>query len=166
MYMLRHLFLFSIVVAGMSLAVLGQTSQKYSGEYADLYRAEELFGKEQYSAARKVFQEFITDYFEKRVGRESFVSAFVFVGMGLTKENDEIDSRGQRHPPPIAHNRSRTKADDIRATKFRPRLKKPPNVLSYPREYRFSAREKTTFSSPTNSLSKALFSRRAQFQRR
>jgi hypothetical protein len=54
-----------------------------------------------------------------------------------------IDSRGQRHPPPIAHNRSRTKADDIRATKFRPRLKKPPNVLSYPREYRFSAREKT-----------------------
>ena len=46
-------------------------------------------------------------------------------------------------PPPIAHNRSRTKADDIRATKFRPRLKKPPNVLSYPREYRFSAREKT-----------------------
>jgi|Dee2metaT_26_FD_contig_41_1836901_length_934_multi_12_in_0_out_0_1 hypothetical protein len=86
---------------------------------------------------------FVSDYFEKRVGRESFVSAFVFVGMGLTKENDEIDSRGQRHPPPIAHNRSRTKADDIRATKFRPRLKKPPNVLSYPREYRFSAREKT-----------------------
>lgn len=83
---------------------------------------------------------FVSDYFEKRVGRESFVSAFVFVGMGLTKENDEIDSRGQRHPPPIAHNRSRTKADDIRATKFRPRLKKPPNVLSYPREYHSRAR--------------------------
>lgn len=43
---------------------------------------------------------FVSDYFEKRVGRESFVSAFVFVGMGLTKENDEIDSRGQRRPPP------------------------------------------------------------------
>lgn len=88
---------------------------------------------------------FVSDYFEKRVGRESFVSAFVFVGMGLTKENDEIDNRFARSktPPPIAHNRSRTKADDIRATKFRPRLKKPPNVLSYPREYRFSAREKT-----------------------
>lgn len=46
---------------------------------------------------------FVSDYFEKRVGRESFVSAFVFVGMGLTKENDEIDSRGQRRPPPQSH---------------------------------------------------------------
>ena len=100
---------------------------------------------------------FVSDYFEKRVGRESFVSAFVFVGMGLTKENDEIDSRGQRHPPPIAHNRSRTKADDIRATKFRPRLKKPPNVLSYPREYRFSAREKTHIFF-SHKLSQRLFS--------
>jgi len=44
---------------------------------------------------------FVSDYFEKRVGIESFVSAFVFVVMGLTKENDEIDSRGgQRRPPP------------------------------------------------------------------
>ena len=55
-----HLFLFSALIVGMNLAVLGQTSQKYSGEYADFYRAEELFGKEQYSAARKVFREFIT----------------------------------------------------------------------------------------------------------
>lgn len=29
---------------------------------------------------------FVSDYFEKRGGRESFVSAFVFVGMGLTKK--------------------------------------------------------------------------------
>jgi tetratricopeptide (TPR) repeat protein len=59
MYMLRHLFLFSALIVGMNFAVLGQTSQKYSGEYADFYRAEELFDKEQYSAARKVFREFI-----------------------------------------------------------------------------------------------------------
>ena len=83
---------------------------------------------------------FVSDYFEKRVGRESFVSAFVCVGMGLTKEREKIETRGQRRPSPIAHNRSRTKADDIRATKFRPRLKKPPNVLSYPREYLSRAR--------------------------
>ena len=48
---------------------------------------------------------FVSDYFEKRVGRESFVSAFVFVGMGLTKENDEIDNRFARSktPPPQSH---------------------------------------------------------------
>jgi len=46
-------------VLGANLSVWGQTSQKYSGEYADFYRAEELFEKEQFSAARKVFREFI-----------------------------------------------------------------------------------------------------------
>jgi tetratricopeptide (TPR) repeat protein len=43
----------------MNFSVSGQTSQKYNGEYANFYRAEELFDKEQYSAAREVFREFI-----------------------------------------------------------------------------------------------------------
>lgn len=59
MYRLRNFVLFCVFVAGMHAVVFGQTSQKYSGEYADFYRGEELFDKEQYSAARKVFREFI-----------------------------------------------------------------------------------------------------------
>lgn len=59
MYMLRLLFLLSTVIVGINLHVLGQTSQKYNGEYANFYRAEELFEKEQFSAAREIFREFI-----------------------------------------------------------------------------------------------------------
>jgi len=48
-------FLFTAVV-------WGQSSEKYSGEYANFYRAEELFEKEQYSAAREVFSEFLKEF--------------------------------------------------------------------------------------------------------
>ncbi|WP_107037141.1 tetratricopeptide repeat protein [Brumimicrobium mesophilum] len=50
------LFLVSIL---LSTVVWSQSTKKYSGEYADFYRAEELFEKEQYGAAREVFTAFI-----------------------------------------------------------------------------------------------------------
>ena len=40
--------------------VMAQRSEKYDGKYAEFYRAEELFEKEQYSAARKTFELFLT----------------------------------------------------------------------------------------------------------
>ncbi|MDX1653334.1 MAG: tetratricopeptide repeat protein [Brumimicrobium sp.] len=40
----------------------GQTTKKYSSEYADFYRGEELFQKEQFSAAREVFSAFIENF--------------------------------------------------------------------------------------------------------
>ena len=36
-----------------------QQTNKYRGEYANFYRAEELFEKEQYGAAKEVFREFL-----------------------------------------------------------------------------------------------------------
>lgn len=39
-----------------------QSSEKYNSDYANYYRAEELFQKMQYSAARKEFRNFITSY--------------------------------------------------------------------------------------------------------
>lgn len=44
--------------------VYGQTSEKYNSEYENFYRAEDLFVKEQYAAARKEFRVFI-DGFDK-----------------------------------------------------------------------------------------------------
>src|SRR5690554_4399683 len=46
----------------LSTGVWSQSTKKYSGEYADFYRAEELFEKEQYSAAREVFSTFLTNF--------------------------------------------------------------------------------------------------------
>lgn len=45
------------VLSGFHLTA--QTSDKYNSQYADYYRAEDLFEKQQYGAARKVFRQFI-----------------------------------------------------------------------------------------------------------
>lgn len=44
------------------MSAFGQTSEKYNSDYADFFRAEDLFLKEQYSAARKEFRSFIDTY--------------------------------------------------------------------------------------------------------
>jgi TolA-binding protein len=44
---------------------LAQTSEKYNSEYENFYRAEELFQKEQYAAARYEFRAFM-DGFNKK----------------------------------------------------------------------------------------------------
>lgn len=53
------IFLLSLT---LTTVVWGQSSEKYSGEYANFYRAEELFEKEQYSAARETFAEFLSNF--------------------------------------------------------------------------------------------------------
>ena len=44
------------------LIVFAQTSEKYNSDYVDYYRAEELFQKEQYGAARMEFRKFMDSY--------------------------------------------------------------------------------------------------------
>ena len=46
------------------LQLYGQSSEKYNSEYENFYRAEELFQKEQYAAARKEFRNFIDGFNE------------------------------------------------------------------------------------------------------
>lgn len=45
-----------------SSVALSQTSEKYNSEYENFYRAEDLYRKEQYSAARKEFRVFINGF--------------------------------------------------------------------------------------------------------
>lgn len=51
-----------ILILFCSTAVFGQSSEKYNSEYENFYRAEELFEKEQYAAARKEFRIFINGF--------------------------------------------------------------------------------------------------------
>ena len=46
----------------LSCQASAQTSEKYNSEYANYYRAEELFEKEQYGAARKEFRVFMDGF--------------------------------------------------------------------------------------------------------
>lgn len=48
-----------VLILLISSVTFGQTSEKYNSEYADFYRGEELFEKEQFGAARKEFRLFI-----------------------------------------------------------------------------------------------------------
>ncbi|MDX2359492.1 MAG: tetratricopeptide repeat protein [Crocinitomicaceae bacterium] len=51
-----------ILMTLCTTGALAQTSDKYNSEYADFYRAEDLYVKEQYSAARREFREFINGF--------------------------------------------------------------------------------------------------------
>ncbi len=53
---------FLFVILALCTTVYGQTSDKYSGEYAEYYRGEELFEKEQYGAARRTFRTFLDGF--------------------------------------------------------------------------------------------------------
>ena len=53
------------IVLALCTTVYGQTSEKYNSEYAEFYRGEELFQKEQYGAARKTFRVFLDDFDKK-----------------------------------------------------------------------------------------------------
>jgi tetratricopeptide (TPR) repeat protein len=52
----------SILLVLLSLNVSAQTSEKYNSDYENFYRAEELFEKEQYTAARREFRSFINGF--------------------------------------------------------------------------------------------------------
>lgn len=51
-----------ILLVFLHTGVFGQTSEKYNSEYENFYRAEELFIKEQFSAARHEFRAFINAF--------------------------------------------------------------------------------------------------------
>ena len=70
------IFLVSIL---LSAVVWSQSTEKYSGEYADFYRAEELFEKEQYSAAREVFSTFLEDFHNTE--DPQYIKARYYVGI-------------------------------------------------------------------------------------
>jgi len=54
-----------IIFVCFGIQVFGQTSDKYNSEYANFYRAEELYQKEQFSAARYEFRTFINQLDKK-----------------------------------------------------------------------------------------------------
>ena len=45
----------------VSTIAIGQTTEKYNSEYAEFYKAEDLYEKEQYGSAKKEFREFIDE---------------------------------------------------------------------------------------------------------
>ena len=54
-----------ILLLAFSFLSRAQTSEKYNSDYADFFRGEELFEKEQYGAARKEFRNFIDAFQQK-----------------------------------------------------------------------------------------------------
>lgn len=81
------LFVFLFVLTTMAW---GQSSMKYSSEYADFYRAEELFEKEQYSASREVFTEFLNEFHDRQ--DPQYIKARYYQGISALElyNNDAI----------------------------------------------------------------------------
>lgn len=71
--------------------VFSQSSEKYNSEYANFYRAEELFQKQQYSAARKEFRNFLDGF--KKPTDPMFIKALYYEGVSALElyNNDAID---------------------------------------------------------------------------
>ncbi len=85
----------------------GQSTDKYNSPYAGFYRAEELFLKEQYSAARKEFHDFTASF--KEVNDPFFIKAKYYEGVSALElfQNDGIDlleSFNQNYPESIYKN--------------------------------------------------------------
>ena len=60
--MYKYLVIIFVCLGGQ---FFGQTSEKYNSEYANFYRAEELYQKEQFGAARCEFRTFINQFDKK-----------------------------------------------------------------------------------------------------
>ena len=73
-----------------STVALGQTSMKYNSEYANFYRAEDLFEKEQYAAARKEFRIFVDGF--DRPNDPTYVKALYYEAISALElyNNDAI----------------------------------------------------------------------------
>lgn len=87
---MRFLFIIFLLVASSS--VWSQASEKYHSPLSGFYKAEDLFEKEQYSAARKEFRLFITDY--KGSKNDSYyIKALYYEGLSALElfNNDAID---------------------------------------------------------------------------
>ena len=82
------LTLIGIVLTFSSLA---QTTEKYNSEYVNFYRAEELFQKEQYAAARIEFRSFIQT-FQGNNNDPQLIKAYYYEGISALElfNNDAI----------------------------------------------------------------------------
>ncbi len=99
--MLRYLFLFVSLLPALLFA---QQTEKYAGDYVNFYRAEELFEKAQYSAARKEFRDFID--VNKNENDPLHVKALYYEGISALElfNNDAIpllESFNKKYPENI-----------------------------------------------------------------
>ncbi len=87
---MRFIFIFFLLVASSS--AWSQASEKYHSPLSGFYKAEDLYEKEQYSAARKEFRLFITDYKGSR-NDPYYVKALYYEGLSALElfNNDAID---------------------------------------------------------------------------
>lgn len=71
--------------------VFAQTSEKYNSDYANFYRAEELYQKQQYSAARKEFRNFIDGF--SNPTDPMYIKALYYEGVSALElyNNDAVD---------------------------------------------------------------------------
>jgi len=85
--MVKHLLLLLVLLSNVSF---GQQTEKYVGDYAAFYRAEELYEKAQYSAAREEFREFINQH--KNENDPLYVKAMYYEGISALElfNNDAI----------------------------------------------------------------------------
>lgn len=79
-----------IIVFLISLSAFGQSSEKYNSDYENFYRAEELFMKEQYVAARVEFRSFMDTY--NKPNDPMYVKAAYYEGVSALElyNNDAI----------------------------------------------------------------------------
>ena len=104
---MRFLLVFGMV-CWMSLgALMAQTSEKYSGKYAEYFRGEELFEKAQYSAAKRVFRKFLNGFND--ANDPLYIKARYYEGLAALElyNNDAINllmSFNQEYPENIHKN--------------------------------------------------------------
>ena len=96
-----------IILLCVSAQVFGQTSEKYNSEYATFYRAEELFSKKQYGAARYEFRVFINQCTKKE--DPLFQKALYYEGLSALElyNNDAVEllkSFNQNYPESVFKN--------------------------------------------------------------
>ena len=81
-----------LVFIWMCLPVISfaQTSEKYNSEYENYYRAEELYAKEQFAAARIEFRNFLNGY--KKPNDPMYVKALYYEGLSALElyNNDAV----------------------------------------------------------------------------
>ncbi len=81
-----------LVFIWMCLPVISfaQTSEKYNSEYENYYRAEELYAKEQFAAARIEFRNFLNGY--KKANDPMYVKALYYEGLSALElyNNDAV----------------------------------------------------------------------------
>ena len=89
-----------------TFGVFSQTSEKYNSDYENFYRAEELFQKEQYAAARIEFRAFLDEY---RVTNDPmYIKAAYYEGLSALElfNNDAVgllESFLRQYPESIYH---------------------------------------------------------------